>query len=181
MWMEETLGKRINRERIQHANAVDADVVATACPFCLTMMTEGATSQNLAIDVADVAQMVATSMVDGGRVPLQFPRHDDGEPRLETWPLKRAEPNASSVHPDDPVEPDALLHELRIGPEDLVPIAMPHDAAARANSDHRPVPPEAFAPAEKPGTVAAAKPAGAAAASRLPETITITEEGDAAD
>ena len=30
MWMEENLGTRINRERIQHAAEVDADVVAAA-------------------------------------------------------------------------------------------------------------------------------------------------------
>jgi Fe-S oxidoreductase len=127
MWMEETLGKRINRERIQHADEVHADVVATACPFCLTMMMEGASSQNLAIDVADVAQVVATNLVDGDRVPLQFPKHDAVEPRLERWPVPRTKPNATAVHPDDPVEPIALEHELKVGPEDLVPIAMPHE------------------------------------------------------
>ena len=132
MWMEETLGKRINRERMQHANDVDADVVATACPFCLTMMMEGATSQDLPIDVADVAQMVATSLADEQRLPLAFPKHDEAAPRLETWPPKRQEPNANDVHPYDPVPRQALLHELRVGPEDLVPIAMPHPNAGPA-------------------------------------------------
>src|SRR5258708_18695908 len=125
MWMEETLGKRINRERIQHANEVDADVVATACPFCLTMMMEGATSQGLSIDVADVAQMVASNLADD-RIPLQFPKHDDATPHLEGWPQPRTEPNANAVHPADPVDPDALLNELRVGPEELLPIPMPH-------------------------------------------------------
>ncbi|HEV3234064.1 MAG TPA: (Fe-S)-binding protein [Candidatus Dormibacteraeota bacterium] len=126
MWMEETLGKRINRERMQHAAEVDADLVATACPFCLTMMMEGATSQNLPIDVADVAQMVATQLPDDKRVPLQFGKHDDVAPMLEVFPPKRTVPNANDVHPFDPVPRPALLHELKVGPEDLVPIAMPH-------------------------------------------------------
>ncbi|MDQ6747377.1 MAG: (Fe-S)-binding protein, partial [Candidatus Dormibacteraeota bacterium] len=130
MWMEETLGKRINRERIQHAEEVDADIVATACPFCLTMMLEGASSQNLAIDVADVAQMVAANIASGEhKVPLQFPRHDAAEPRLETWPVPRTEPNVNAVHPHDLVEPDALLNELRVGPENIAPIPMPHHDA----------------------------------------------------
>jgi Fe-S oxidoreductase/nitrate reductase gamma subunit len=137
MWMEETLGKRVNRERIQHAMDANAEVVATACPFCLTMMTEGSTSQNLPIDVADVAQMVATQLPEDQRVILQFPKHEDGAPKLETWPPKRTEPNANAVHPDDPVPRKALEHELKVGPEDLVPIAMPHphDGPAALNGD----------------------------------------------
>jgi Fe-S oxidoreductase len=131
MWMEETLGKRINRERIQHAHEVDADVVATACPFCLTMMLEGASSQNLAIDVADVAQLVAANLAsDEHKVALQFPKHDDVAPKLETWPVPRSEPNATAVHPHDMVEPAALLHELKVGPENIAPIPMPHDGHA---------------------------------------------------
>ncbi|HEY8739904.1 MAG TPA: (Fe-S)-binding protein [Candidatus Dormibacteraeota bacterium] len=130
MWMEETLGKRINRERIQHAHEVDADVVATACPFCLTMMLEGASSQNLAIDVADVAQLVAANIADGEhKVPLQFPRHDEGEPKLEGWPQPRTEPNAVAVHPHDDVQPVALEHELKVGPENIAPIPMPDHQA----------------------------------------------------
>jgi Fe-S oxidoreductase len=135
MWMEETLGKRINRERMQHAAEVDADVVATACPFCLTMMMEGATSQNLPIGVADVAQMVASQLPEEGRIALAFPKHDDVAPVLETWPPKRTEPNATDVHPFDPVSRVALLHELRVGPEDLVPIAMPHPAGGDGNGN----------------------------------------------
>jgi Fe-S oxidoreductase len=127
MWMEETLGKRINRERIQHAHEVEADVVATACPFCLTMMLEGASSQNLAIDVADVAQLVAASLADDERkVPLQFPRHEPGPPQLESWPAPRTEPNAVAVHPHDAVRTDDLENELRTGPETILPIPMPH-------------------------------------------------------
>ena len=137
MWMEETLGKRINRERIQHANEVDADIVATACPFCLTMMMEGATSQNLPIDVADVAQMVATQLPGDSRVALPLGKHEEGEPKLETWPPSRQTPNANDVHPYDPVPRQALEHELRVGPEDLVPIAMPHthDGSAALNGN----------------------------------------------
>ncbi|MEA2683832.1 MAG: hypothetical protein QOK05_2160 [Chloroflexota bacterium] len=138
MWMEETLGKRINRERIQHAHEVEADVVATACPFCLTMMLEGASSQNLAIDVADIAQVVASNLAsEDHKTPLQFPKHEPGEPRLEGWPAPRTEPNANAVHPDDPVEPDALEHELKVGPENIAPIPMPHEeysATATANT-----------------------------------------------
>lgn len=184
--MEETLGKRINRERIQHANEVDADVVATACPFCLTMMMEGATSQGLAIDVADVAQIVAGSMVEDQRLPLQFPKHDDVAPRLEGWPQPRSEPNANAVHPDDPIDPDALLNELRAGPEDLLPIPMPrHDDGhnhAESNGGGAPaataVVTAPLETAESSHKQPAATPATAPSTSGLPDTIRITEEGE---
>jgi Fe-S oxidoreductase len=196
MWMEETLGKRINRERIQHANEVDADLVATACPFCLTMMMEGSTSQGLAIDVADVAQMVASSLVDEEqRLTLQFPKHDEAQPHLEGWPQPRTEPNANAVHPDDPIDPEALLNELRVGPEELLPIPMPHhdDGHHAATNGGAPLIGTAVASAPVVTLPAATEPAEAAegadakstdkppvatSPSGLPDTIRVTEEGD---
>ena len=41
MWMEEQRGTRINAERTRQALETGADTVATACPFCMTMLTDG--------------------------------------------------------------------------------------------------------------------------------------------
>ena len=41
MWMEETRGTRINAERTRQALATGAGTVATACPFCMTMLKDG--------------------------------------------------------------------------------------------------------------------------------------------
>ena len=52
MWMEEKIGKRINVERIDEALALDPDVVSTACPFCMIMLTDAVTAKKQAGEAA---------------------------------------------------------------------------------------------------------------------------------
>jgi Fe-S oxidoreductase len=61
MWMEENIGTRVNENRAQEAIDTGADTVATACPFCMTMMTDGvkAHGKESSIVVKDIAEIVA--------------------------------------------------------------------------------------------------------------------------
>ena len=59
MWMEETQGTRINVERAKEAVTTKAQTVATACPFCMTMMTDGIKTLSKDVQVKDVAEIIA--------------------------------------------------------------------------------------------------------------------------
>jgi len=60
MWMEEKKGKRINIERTEEALATGSAVVASACPYCMTMLTDGvkAKGQSENVQVRDIAEIV---------------------------------------------------------------------------------------------------------------------------
>jgi Fe-S oxidoreductase len=54
-WMEDRVGKRISHVRTQHAVATGAEIVATACPFCLLMLEDGAAATASATRPLDIA------------------------------------------------------------------------------------------------------------------------------
>lgn len=59
MYMEEHLGGRINVARCRELQATGADVVVAACPYCLTMLTDGANELGWRVRVADPAELLA--------------------------------------------------------------------------------------------------------------------------
>ncbi|HHT31064.1 MAG TPA: (Fe-S)-binding protein, partial [Corynebacterium sp.] len=73
MWMEETIGERINVNRTEEALGTGASAIAIGCPFCKTMMSDGV--NNLAADdenkpeVLDIAQMIRDSVLVDGALP----------------------------------------------------------------------------------------------------------------
>jgi Fe-S oxidoreductase len=64
MWMEETIGKRVNMDRTEEALGTGAGVVSTACPFCMIMLDDAVKAQGRGDDVAvlDVSQVVERSL-----------------------------------------------------------------------------------------------------------------------
>ena len=58
MWMEESIGTKVNDERAREAISTGATRVATACPFCYIMMDDGvkaAGKEDDEVKVADIA------------------------------------------------------------------------------------------------------------------------------
>jgi Fe-S oxidoreductase len=56
--------KEVFLERIEDAIDTKADIVATACPFCMVMMTDGIKYKNKEEEMKnyDIAELVSVSM-----------------------------------------------------------------------------------------------------------------------
>ncbi|MGC3999740.1 MAG: (Fe-S)-binding protein [Anaeromyxobacter sp.] len=70
-WLEEKLGARINQGRVEEAAATlggKGGVIATGCPFCLTMLKDGVneTGREAQLKVMDVAELVALGLPERG-------------------------------------------------------------------------------------------------------------------
>jgi Fe-S oxidoreductase len=65
MWMEENIGKRVNMERTMEALGTGADIVSTACPFCMIMLDDAvqANGKGDEVRVMDISQVVEESLL----------------------------------------------------------------------------------------------------------------------
>ena len=63
MFMEERQGKRINVERTEELIATGADTIAVACPFCMTMIGDGARTRDAGVSVYDISEVVASRLL----------------------------------------------------------------------------------------------------------------------
>jgi len=76
MWMEERIGKRINVERVDEALTTAPTKIATGCPFCKVMLSDGVTarqSEGIAspsLEVVDVSQLLLTAVKRGQPAPV---------------------------------------------------------------------------------------------------------------
>jgi Fe-S oxidoreductase len=63
MYKEDEAGTgRINKERAQEALSTGATIIAAACPFCNTMLTDGAKEKEDTVKVMDIAELIAASL-----------------------------------------------------------------------------------------------------------------------
>ncbi len=63
MFMEENTGKRINVERTEEALNTGAETIASACPFCMTMLTDGTKALDREdVEVKDIAEIIAENI-----------------------------------------------------------------------------------------------------------------------
>jgi Fe-S oxidoreductase len=119
MWMEEHIGKRINHERVDEALATGATTVATACPFCRVMITDGVNDRQEAagregVDVRDVAQLLLESL-DRGSITLP---EKGAAAKQAAEHAERAAPKASAATATAPAKEEAAEPEAAAPAED---------------------------------------------------------------
>lgn len=64
MWMEETEGTRVNVARTEQALEVNPTVIGSACPYCLTMLSDGTKAKEVEdkVQTMDVAEILAMAV-----------------------------------------------------------------------------------------------------------------------
>lgn len=119
MWMEEHIGKRINHERVDEALATDATAIATACPFCRVMVTDGVNDRQeeagrSGVEVLDVAQVLLGSL-----------DHDKAQLPAKGTAAKQAQERAPKAAPKAaaPVTPVEAPAEAPQAPAPAAPAA----------------------------------------------------------
>jgi hypothetical protein len=75
MWMEEKIGKQVNVERVDEAVGLEPDLISTACPFCIVMLSDAVTAKKQksevkeGLEVLDVSQLLLRSVKEAAKVP----------------------------------------------------------------------------------------------------------------
>ena len=66
-WMEERIGKRISEVRIEEVIETGADIVATACPYCLQMFEDAIKAKEVeeSLKVLDIAELLEAQLDKG--------------------------------------------------------------------------------------------------------------------
>ncbi len=179
MWMEEHIGKRVNHERVDEALATDASKIATGCPFCRVMLTDGVGDRDKAaeVEVLDVAQLLLGSLdraaitlpekgtaakAAAAAAPVKAPVTPTPEPQPESEP-KPAE--ASAAAPSAPTKEVAPVKGLGIAGGAKRPGAKKAAAPAAEAAPVAEVTPAAEAPAAPAAPV---KGLGLAAGAKRP-------------
>jgi Fe-S oxidoreductase len=93
LWMEETIGKRVNIERIDEALATNPDIVSTGCPYCMIMLDDavkdkvqqGQASED--VKVLDISQVLIRSTKPAER-PAPLPVSGGALERTEDGPTR---------------------------------------------------------------------------------------------
>jgi Fe-S oxidoreductase len=63
MWMEESLGTRINLTRVKEALVQNPDTLCVTCPYCLTMFSDGLKDEKSEkVRVKDIAEIVVSGL-----------------------------------------------------------------------------------------------------------------------
>jgi Fe-S oxidoreductase len=165
MWMEEHIGKRVNHERVEEALDTGASKIATGCPFCRVMITDGVDDVAAANDVPkaevlDVAQLLLESLDKSSvTLPEKGAAAKEAAARAETAvKAKPAPAEAAPAEPEEAPKPPAAA-PVAEKPAAAAPVKGLGIAGGAKRPGAKKAAPAAAAPA--PEAAAAAEPAKA--------------------
>jgi len=174
MFMEESIGGRVNQLRVDQAMQTKPEVVATNCPWCMTMIKDGLREKEIdAVVARDVAEIVADALILPEPVAVPEPAAADA-PAAEA---PAAAPAAAAPSGAAPVRKRASKKKKK----KAAPAAAAPAAAAPAPSEAAPATPAPAAEAapakptrkkaskKKKKKAAPAEPAPAPAAASVAE------------
>jgi Fe-S oxidoreductase len=80
MWMEETIGKKVNDERAEELIATGASRIATACPYCYIMLDDGVKGAGAdeTVQVGDISMHLLEAIEKGEATRLDPPELEVG-------------------------------------------------------------------------------------------------------
>ncbi len=187
MWMEEHIGKRVNHERVDEALATEASTIATGCPFCRVMITDGVGDRGKSedVEVVDVAQLLlgaldrttltlpekgAAAKAAAAAAPAEAP----AAPKAEPTPAEPAAAPSTSAAPSAPATAAAPVKGLGIAGGAKRPGAK-KTAAAQAEAPTAEAP---AAPVKGLGIAAGAKRPGAKKATDAPQAESAPDKAE---
>jgi Fe-S oxidoreductase len=175
MWMEEHIGKRVNHERVEEALNTGASKIATGCPFCRVMMTDGVDDRAEEMgkekaEVLDVAQLLLASLdKDAVTLPAKGTAAEAAAARAEAVAAKAAAAPAEVKPAEDEDEEPAAKADTAT---DTDTAAKPVTGLGLAGGAKRPgakkAAPAAEAPTESAAPAAPAKGLGIATGAKRP-------------
>ncbi|MCF2525836.1 (Fe-S)-binding protein [Yinghuangia soli] len=101
MWVEETIGTRINETRTDEALETEPDLVTAACPYCIVMLTDGVATRKQegkadeAVRVTDVSEVLLRSIK----------RREGMPPTAAESAAQAAQPAGEAAIPAQPAAP----------------------------------------------------------------------------
>src|SRR3954454_13733039 len=174
MWMEEHIGKRVNHERVEEALDTGASKIATGCPFCRVMITDGVDDVAAANDVPkaevlDVAQLLLGSL---DKSSIALPEKGTAAKESEERAGKAA-PKAEAA--TAVAEPEAKPEPEPQAATETTPVTGLGIAGGAKRPGAKKAAPPAEAPAKGLGIAAGAKRPGAKKAAPAAETTAAPE------
>ena len=122
MWMEESIGTKVNDERALEAISTGASRVATACPFCYIMLDDGVKGAGLDEDQVKVADL-SIHLLDAIEAGERTMEHPEAPLHVAAQPLpavagfaSTGRATATAVVTSVATEPDNLKLLVGIGP-----------------------------------------------------------------